>query len=85
MLDQFTEISIIHKDFYADFENKYLDKILEKIELDNYYLVKIEGELNEDEEVTHNVSIGIAAAITAYARVQMSYFKNNPNFCIILY
>jgi hypothetical protein len=29
---------------------------------------------------THNVSVGIAAAITAYARIHMSQFKNNPNF-----
>jgi DNA polymerase elongation subunit (family B) len=29
---------------------------------------------------THNVSIAIAAAITAYARIHMSQFKNNPNF-----
>jgi len=29
---------------------------------------------------THNVSIGIAAAITAYARIHMSQFKNNPDF-----
>jgi hypothetical protein len=32
---------------------------------------------------THNVSIGIAAAITAYSRVYMTQFKNNPK--IILY
>jgi hypothetical protein len=29
---------------------------------------------------THNVSIGIASAITAYARIHMSQFKNNPDF-----
>lgn len=29
---------------------------------------------------THNVSIGIASAITAYARIHMSKFKNNSNF-----
>jgi spore cortex formation protein SpoVR/YcgB (stage V sporulation) len=29
---------------------------------------------------THNVNIAIAAAITAYARMHMSQFKNNPNF-----
>jgi hypothetical protein len=29
---------------------------------------------------THNVNVGIAAAITAYARIHMSKFKNNPNF-----
>jgi DNA polymerase elongation subunit (family B) len=29
---------------------------------------------------THNVSIPIASAITAYARIHMSQFKNNPDF-----
>jgi DNA polymerase elongation subunit (family B) len=28
----------------------------------------------------HNVNVAIAAAITAYARIHMSQFKNNPNF-----
>jgi hypothetical protein len=27
---------------------------------------------------THNVSIAIASAITAYARIHMTQFKNNP-------
>jgi hypothetical protein len=31
---------------------------------------------------THNVSIGIATAVTAYARIHMSQFKNNPNFIL---
>jgi hypothetical protein len=29
---------------------------------------------------THNVSIAIASAITAYGRIHMTQFKNNPNF-----
>jgi hypothetical protein len=32
----------------------------------------------EDDKSTHNVSIGIVAAITAYSRIHMSKFKNNP-------
>jgi DNA polymerase elongation subunit (family B) len=31
---------------------------------------------------THNVNVAIAAAITAYARIHMSQFKNNPNFIL---
>lgn len=27
-----------------------------------------------------NISIAIAASITAYSRIEMSKFKNNPNF-----
>jgi hypothetical protein len=31
---------------------------------------------------THNVSIAIASAITAYARIHMTQFKNNPDFIL---
>jgi hypothetical protein len=31
---------------------------------------------------SHNVSITIASAITAYARIHMSQFKNNPDFIL---
>lgn len=36
MNDNFDNINIIHKDYYNDFENKYLDQITEKIEIDDY-------------------------------------------------
>jgi DNA polymerase type B, organellar and viral len=42
------------------------------------YLDKIDSLLNENE--IHNVNIAIASAVTAYARIHMSQFKNNPNF-----
>lgn len=80
MDDNFSEVNIIHKDYYGDFENKYIDQITEKIDLDDYWLVKFQSieEDNEDKR-THNVSIGIAAAITAYSRIHMSQFKNNSS------
>jgi hypothetical protein len=80
MDDNFIEVNVIHKDYFNDFENKFLDNIIEKIELGDYILVRYKAtvdQINNDEE-THNVSIGIAAAITAYARIHMSQFKNNP-------
>jgi hypothetical protein len=78
MDDSFSSAQIIHKDYYGDFKNKYFDKVLDEVRLDDFYLIKLEGEINE--EATHNVSIAIAAAITAYARIHMSQFKNNPDF-----
>jgi DNA polymerase family B len=79
MDDNFPTINIIHKDYYPDFENKFIDQIMEKIEIDDYMLVffNSSNSLIEDQE-EHNVSVGIAAAITAYARIHMSQFKNNP-------
>jgi len=80
MDDNFANIEVIHKDYYSDFENKFLDQIDEKIDLGEYMLVfhnKLENIISDDES-THNVSIGIAAAITAYSRIYMTKFKNNP-------
>ena len=78
MDDNFMSINVIHKDYYSDFENKYLDFIEDKIELDDYWIVFYRSEEISDDIGTHNVSIGIAAAITAYSRIHMSIFKNNP-------
>jgi hypothetical protein len=36
MDDNFNDIIIIHNDYLADFENKYLDKIIDKKEIDKY-------------------------------------------------
>jgi DNA polymerase elongation subunit (family B) len=79
MDDNFPSINIIHKDYYSDFEIKFIDQIMEKIDIDDYILVfyNTSNGLIEDQE-EHNVSVGIAAAITAYSRIHMSQFKNNP-------
>jgi hypothetical protein len=80
MDDNFASIDVIHKDYLTDLENKFIDQIEDKIDLDEYVLVfynKLDSS-NEVDTSTHNVSIGIAAAITAYARIHMTQFKNNP-------
>jgi hypothetical protein len=77
MDDNFSEISIIHKDFIDDFENKFLNCIIEKVELGEYFMIfynRIE-DIPVENESSHNVSVGIATAITAYARIHMSQFK----------
>jgi DNA polymerase elongation subunit (family B) len=84
MDDNFAEVNIIHKDYYSDFENKFIDNILESSDLGDYKLVSYKAIENvlENENATHNVSIAIASAITAYARIHMSIFKNNPDFTL---
>jgi hypothetical protein len=77
MDDNFSEIIVIHKDYYSDLENKYFDHILKTQELDDYKLVTLDKTDSQNDDSTHNISIGIAAAITAYARIHMSQFKNN--------
>lgn len=86
MDDNFANITIIHKDYFSDFENKYFDNIIDKIELDDYWLVFYASTENSNEDIgTHNVSISIATAITAYSRIHMSQFKNSINPNINLY
>lgn len=79
MDDNFSEINIIHKDYLADFENKFFDVITNISELGDYFLVEVKTPDNilEVDSTTHNVNVGIASAITAYSRILMSQFKNN--------
>jgi len=82
MDDNFTEVNIIHKGYYSDFENKFFDNIIDTQDLGDYKLITFNSIDSLDDSGTHNVSIGIAAAITAYARIDMSQFKNNPDFIL---
>ena len=85
MKDNFANINIIHRDYYSDFENKFFDNIIKTTQIDDYYLVEFENvdDNNNNNDNTHNISVAIASAITAYSRIYMSQFKNNPK--IILY
>jgi hypothetical protein len=65
---------IILKSDFVDIVNK--ENIIDSIELGDHILV---GLLIESDENSNNNSIGVAAAITAYSRIHMSQFKNNPN------
>src|ERR1700679_3545451 len=68
MDDNFNEINIFKKDYYPDFENKYLDNIIK----------------NTEKETNDSATcVAIAAGITAYSRIHMTLFKNNPK--IVLY
>ena len=86
MDDNFTEISILDSKLYSNFEKKHADlqRISDIIELDDKILVQahrynMEILLDNGSE-TQNINIAIASAITGYARIYMSQFKNNPNF-----
>lgn len=47
---------------------------------DNQIITKMDG--NKE---THNINIAIASAVTAYARIHMSQFKNKPNLPNLYY
>nr|YP_009487294.1 hypothetical protein [Russula lepida]AWB36196.1 hypothetical protein [Russula lepida] len=79
MDDNFPNIQLIHKNYLTDFENKFFDQIEEKIDLGEHMLVFYKNiDKSREDNSDHNISIPIAAAITAYARIHMSQFKNNP-------
>jgi len=87
MDDNFVISSIMNKKDYDKFEK--LDKdnsIIDVIELDDILLVqcknpKIELDtLLDNGTETHNINIAIAAAITGYARIHISQFKNNKDY-----
>jgi hypothetical protein len=85
MDDRFDEIRIMNEKDYKKFEKKYINFINDIIILDNKYLVKIKNQddLNnflDNGSLNHNINIAIAAAITSYARIEMSQYKNNPNY-----
>lgn len=85
MDDNFSDIKIIHKDYITDFENKFMKLISNRTELEDYYLIEIKDSdeiIVDNEKSTHNINVAIASAITAYARVHISQFKNNPDFIL---
>ena len=73
-------------ELYQEFERDNAESILNVIELGDKILVihrplsKDINTLLDSTKETHNVNIAIASAITAYARIHMTQFKNNPDF-----
>ena len=93
MDDNFVYTNIINKKDYPKFEAQKgaVESILDVIDLEDNYLVQVKNpqvELDtrlDNGSENHNVNIGIASAITAYARIHMSQFKNNPNLPNLYY
>jgi hypothetical protein len=89
MIDSFLDIRIF--DSFKSFKewfNINNESVVDFFELGDRILVQYRFEVKNRQTAlygnleTHNVSIGIAAAITAYARIHMSKFKNNADFIL---
>jgi DNA polymerase type B, organellar and viral len=87
MIDLFPDITIFDNNkSYLNFINQHSDDIIDEIELGEKVLIKHRSDLKDQQNMlygnleTHNTNIAIASAITAYARIHMSQFKNNDNF-----
>ena len=93
MDDDFTFTYIMSKKDYSNFEklDGATDSIIDVVEIGDNYLVQYknpQAELDtllDNGSENHNVNIAIASAITAYARIHMSQFKNNPNLPNLYY
>ena len=70
------EKSDIKFDFIKQLKSNYLISYNKPKELKHDY---------DSNKETHNINIAIAAAVTAYARIHMSQFKNNPNLPNLYY
>jgi hypothetical protein len=94
MKDEITKFEILDnvtpedKAYIESIINLHKSDILDLIELDNYTMIIFKDianiSFNDKTEIYHGteVNIAIASAITAYARVYMSQFKNNPLYKI---
>lgn len=75
MIDSFPTIEIINRNEIEEFIENYADDGMKFIDLDDKVMViyrSHQADVNtmlDGHKQTHNVSIGIASAITAYARI----------------
>jgi len=83
MSDNLGQIAIINKEEFL-FDNT---TVKDMIDLGSNIILsyKKENYELETEESHSNANIAVASAITAYARIHMSFFKNNPNYPNLYY
>lgn len=81
MDDNFSYSTIISKESYLKYEEQNYEKIKDVMDLGDNYLVEIEGDetssMLDDRNESHNINISISSAVTGYARILMTQFKNN--------
>jgi DNA polymerase type B, organellar and viral len=87
MIDKFPDITVFNNyKLFKSWYDKNSDDLINTIELGDKILVQHRSENKDNKTMlygnleNHNINVAIASAITAYARIHMSQFKNNPNF-----
>lgn len=92
MKDEITKAEILDnvtqddKDNVSEFIDTYGPTIDEIIEYEEHVIIirksTVDLYYNEKDEFYHGteVNIAVASAITSYARIHMSFYKNNPDF-----
>jgi hypothetical protein len=86
MSNQFNNTNVISKKDYPSYEDKHINNIVDVLDLDKNFMVTckqdMENILLDNGTINSNINIAIASAITAYARIHMSQFKNNPEYTL---
>ncbi len=89
MIDSFPDITIFKdKKSYLKFMKDETQNVFDTIELGDKILVKHRSENKNRQTMlygnleTHNTNVALASAITSYARIHMTQFKNNSNFSL---
>nr|YP_009710628.1 DNA polymerase type B [Amanita brunnescens]QFZ98577.1 DNA polymerase type B [Amanita brunnescens] len=82
----FNNISIQSKNKADKYINKFIDQIVDIIDLGDNKIIITNNNINnintqlDNASENHNINIAIASAITSYARIHMTQFKNNKNY-----
>src|SRR3977135_1791045 len=97
MNDEFNILDIVNKAELKEIEESHLN-IENVVQLSSNakpekekYLISFNNPENniitkmDGNKETHNINIAIASAVTSYARIHMSQFKNNNNFPNLYY
>jgi DNA polymerase elongation subunit (family B) len=86
MNDSFPSIEMVKTKEVFKFIDEFQGEIHDVVELGDKTMIvyrSTQADINtmvDGISESHNVSVPVAAAITAYARIHMSQFKNNENF-----
>jgi len=80
MDDNFMLNDVLHKVDADKFIELNPENVKNLIELGDYIIVQSQQVKDEETDDNNNVNIAVASAITAYARIHMSQFKNNSNY-----
>jgi hypothetical protein len=86
MDDNFNSIEILSNDSADKYIYKFADSIVDIIDLGDSKLIITNNNNNnintalDNGTENHNINIAIASAISSYARIHMSQFKNNPDY-----
>ncbi len=77
-----SKTQLIDKEEFSDFIERNIIESFDDIDKNNL-LITYKPKVEIDGELEYSNSIAIASAITAYSRVFMSQFKNNPSFSLL--